>query len=403
MSASTAARREANEEFLAGHVADVYDRLTEGMRRSLRARELVYAAAEAYPGLVPTEAEVAAERGRLQRDKADLEIDQGIFLAHVLALRPAGLHLMHSMRRPLAEAERRLDDFRRSGSADLGSWRLDRQDNIGLLTNQHTRYLNAEDGESNHQLELLVDLLLLDDTIEVGVLRGGPVAHPKHAGRRVFSSGLNLTALYHGQISVVDFMVERELGLNNKMYRGHSLPEFRISDLEDSDEKPFIAAVEGWAIGGGCQWLLMMDRVLAERGAYFNLPARKEGIVPGSANLRLARFVGDRVARQAIFFNRDFVAESPEGRMLCDEVVEAGQMDAAIERSCVEIVSAGRVSLVANRRMLRLGQETLDQHRVYMANYAREQAAALYSPGLIANLERNWDARSRSLKEPAAG
>ncbi len=391
-------RRQANEQFLSAHVAEVYDQLTDGMTRSLRARELVYAAAEAYPGLVPTEAEIAAERGRLQKDKLGLEIDQGVFLAHVLAHRPAGLHLMHAMRRPLPEALRLSDEFRGSGSADLGSWRLDREDGVGVLTNQHTRYLNAEDGESNRQLEVLVDLLLLDDQIEVGVLRGGPVDHPKHAGRRVFSSGHNLTALYHGQIALVDFMVERELGLNNKMYRGHSPAEFRTGDLEESVENRSTAAVEGWAIGAGCQWLLIMDRVIAERGAYFNLPARKEGIVPGTASLRLPRLVGGRPARRAIFFNRDFPADSAEGRMLCDEVVEPGQVDEAIERGCREIRSAGRVSLVANRRMLRIGQETLDQHRVYMANYAREQAAAMYSQGLIENLERNWDARRRSLK-----
>jgi (3,5-dihydroxyphenyl)acetyl-CoA 1,2-dioxygenase len=383
-------------------VADVYDRLTDGMTRFRRARDLVYAAADAYPGLVPTEAAVIAERDRAQRDKSGIEIDQGIFLAHVLAQPVAGRHLMHAMRRPLPEAESRLDEFRRTGRADLGAWRADRQGNVGVLTNQNTRYLNAEDDESNRRVEVGVDLLLLDDQVEVCVLRGGPVDHPKHAGRRVFSSGLNLTALYYGRISVVDFMIERELGLNNKMYRGLSTAGFRLNDFEEGVEKPFIAAVEGWAIGGGCQWLLIMDHVIAERGAYFNLPARKEGIVPGLANLRLPRFVGDRLARQAIFFNRDFSADSPDGRMLCDQVVDAAGMDRAIEDACREITSAGITSLTANRRMLRQGQETLEQHRLYMANYAREQAYAMYSDGLIANLERNWNAREKRLKDAPA-
>ena len=56
-----------------------------------------------------------------------------------------------------------------------------------------------------------------------------------------------------------------------------------------------------------------MDRVIAEAGSYFNLPARKEGIVPGCANLRLPRFVGERATRQAIFFNRDFARRQPRG------------------------------------------------------------------------------------------
>ena len=56
-----------------------------------------------------------------------------------------------------------------------------------------------------------------------------------------------------------------------------------------------------------------MDRVIAETVSYFNLPARKEGIIPGAATLRLPRFVGERLARQAIFFGREFMAGTPEG------------------------------------------------------------------------------------------
>ena len=80
--------------------------------------------------------------------------------------------------------------------------------------------------------------MLLDDRIEVGVLRGALATHPKHAGRRIFGSGLNLTQLYHGRISLVEFMFERELGAVSKLFRG---------------DKPWIAAVEGFAIGGACQ------------------------------------------------------------------------------------------------------------------------------------------------------
>ena len=125
--------------------------------------------------------------------------------------------------------------------------------------------------------------MLLDDSIEVGVLRGAPATHPKHAGRRIFGAGINLTHLYHGKISLVEFMIERELGVVSKMYRGHDLGDPAGGVLEDRREKPWIAAVESFAIGGACQWLLVMDRVIAEQGSYFNLPARKEGIIPGCA------------------------------------------------------------------------------------------------------------------------
>ena len=97
----------------------------------------------------------------------------------------------------------------------------------------------------------------------------------------------------------------------------------------DSIEKLWISAVETFAIGGGCQILLATDFNIAGRDAYLTLPARKEGIIPAMANLRLARFVGDRIARQAIMYERRIDCDSEVGRMICDEVIDPAEMDAA--------------------------------------------------------------------------
>ena len=99
----------------------------------------------------------------------------------------------------------------------------------------------------------------------------------------------------------------------HKIFRGHWRSESYDEQFEDYVEKPWIAAVEAFAIGGGCQLLCVMDRVLAEPGSYFNLPASKEGFIPGAANLRLPRLVGIKLAREGIFFERVFHADTPEG------------------------------------------------------------------------------------------
>ena len=394
---ATAEARAERERELPRRIEGIYEELTEGFTLSLRASELVYAAADRRPELLPSRAAIATERELLQKDKQGLEIDQGIFLAHVLAHPRCGPHLLHAMAQPRAEAPGALQELRGTGAVDLGPVRVDRDGAIGVVTTQNHAFLNSEDDASVAALEIAVDLVLLDDRIDVGVLRGGPATHPKYAGRRIFGSGLNLTHLYHGKISLVEFMVERELGALTKMYRGHDLGDPFEPVFETRREKPWIAAVEAFAIGGACQILLVMDRVLAEGGSYFNLPARKEGIVPGAANLRLPRFVGERPTRQAIFFNRDFAADSPVGRLLADEVLPGPDLDAAIERAAADVMSAGATSLAANRRQLRIAQEPLDVFRRYMAAYAREQAYCFYSPTLIDNLERNWDARRRRL------
>ncbi len=378
-------------------VEAVYEALTGGYRETIRVEELVFRAAEEYPGLLPTREQIAAERQLKQSQKAGCELQQGEFLAHLLARPRPGTHLVHAMLRPRRESLAKLDEFRSTGRADLGLATVERIGGAGHVNLRNPRFLNAEDDGATAALEIGVDLVLLDPACQVGVLRGAIVDHPRYAGRRVFNAGINLTHLYHGRISFVDFMIARELGLVAKIQRGLWLSDDWESGLEDTAEKPWIAAVESFAIGGGCQLLLVMDRVIAERGAYFTLPARKEGIVPGNANQRLPRFVGDRVARQAILFERAFPVDEPETAALCDRVVDRDRMDAAIADDAEQLVSSGPTAAAANRKLLRLGQEPLDQLRRYMAVYAREQSRCLYDPALIANLERNWNAAGRRL------
>jgi thioesterase DpgC len=70
-------------------------------------------------------------------------------------------------------------------------------------------------------------------------------------------------------------------------------------------------------------------------------------------------------------------------------------MDDALATIVEGLTGSGLVSAVGNRCQIRIGQEPLDLFRGYLARYAREQAACHFSSGLIANLERHWNAQSR--------
>src|SRR5262249_39369093 len=154
---------------------------------------------------------------------------------------------------------------------------------------------------------------------------------------------------YHGKIPFLWF-VRRELGVVNKLYRGVAREDMIPDDVSgQTAEKPWIGVVEEFAIGGHCQYLLTMDYVLAARGAYMTLPARKEGIIPGAANLRMPRLTGERIARQAIMYERRLDCDSPEGRLICDEIVEPSGMDAAIDVVVQTLTGSGVVSVAANR------------------------------------------------------
>ena len=70
---------------------------------------------------------------------------------------------------------------------------------------------------------------------------------------------------------------------------------------------------------------------------------------------------------------------------------ELGQLDQE-----PDAVLAASGAIGDNNGVLRIGEEPLDLFRRYCSAYARDQAYCCFSPALIANLERNWDAKNRS-------
>jgi thioesterase DpgC len=233
-------------------------------------------------------------------------------------------------------------------------------------------------------METAVDLALLDPDVRVGLLRGGEMSDPRYRGKRVFSAGVNLKALHAGRISLVDFLLRRELGYISKLMRGIIVAD-EACWHSPVVQKPWVAAVDGFAIGGGMQLLLVFDHVIVASDAYLSLPAAQEGIVPGAANFRLTRSIGPRLSRQIILGGRRIWASEPAARLLVDEVVEPSEMDAAIERSLERLRNP---AVVANRRMLNLAEEPPDAFRLYIAQFAVQQALRLYSEDVIGKAGR---------------
>ncbi|MDO8298201.1 enoyl-CoA hydratase/isomerase family protein [Lacisediminimonas sp.] len=393
---------DGSRRFFRQHIVTLYKDLTKDGAISLRVGDLVYQAAARLPGILPTQAEVDAEGELMQKDKDGLEINQGLFISQVMSNRETGYHLSRSMLRPMAESLQHLDEFVRNGKIDLGTVRIEVEGPTAYVYLHNERYLNSEDDTTVGPLEMAIDLVLLHPDVRMGVLRGSVVEHPKYKGKRVFCSGINLTRIYQGKQTYLSFLY-RAFGMHAKLYRGILVTDEPDSlnapqyEPEETQEKLWVAVVDTFAIGGGCQLLLVVDYVIAETKAYFSLPARKEGILPGSSNMRLQRYIGERIARQAIMFDKSFQADSAEGRLLANEVVEPEKIDQAV-RDCVEnAIGSGMVSAGGNRKAMRIQTESVEMFRSYMATYAYEQAFCSLSEQLIANLEKHWNAKERKL------
>lgn len=380
--------RAARHAFLARHADAVYDVLTAGRTRRPRLTDLAAQAAVRFPGLVPDAAQLAEERGRLQAHKEGREIDQGIFFGALLRSSTAGTHLIESMLRPTPGSADSLAEFRRTDRLELPAVLLERRGEAAHVTFRNGHCLNAEDNRLIAGLETAIDVALLDDRVRVGVLRGGPVTHPRHAGKRVFSAGINLKELHAGAISFVDFLLGRELGYVNKLARGLLREDPAAGGATAG--KPWVGVVDSFAIGGGMQLLLVLDRVIAEEGAFLSLPAADEGIVPGLGNLRLTRLTGARTARQIILSGRRIHTADPAAPLLVDEVLPTAALDGAAERAVRELAGP---AVAANRAMLTLAEEPLESLRGYLAEFAVVQARRIHSPDVIAKTERH---RARS-------
>lgn len=375
----------ARANFLLPNVRKVYRALTNDFREHVTIVELCARGASTYPALLPAMSQVAAERALPVDKREGRELSLASFVSAFLGDAECGRHLLASMRRPSQQAECHVPEYASRGALHFGLVTMERRGAAAIITLQNGDCLNAEDLELLTQLELAVDIALLSEEVRVGVIRGGVMTHPKYRGRRVFCAGINLHKLHLGQIPIVEYLLSREMGLIEKIRRGLSLDQnsgyerFRY-------EKPWIGVIEGFAIGGGFQMVLNFDKVIAADDVYFSLPAAHEGIIPGSANLRLARQVGSKLARRIVLLGERINAESENGRLICDEVVGQGSIDAAIDYAIDEL---SHEAVVANRHMLNISDEPEDYLLAYLAEFCTVQAERALSKDVIEKA-RNW-------------
>jgi enoyl-CoA hydratase len=122
-------------------------------------------------------------------------------------------------------------------------------------------------------------------------------------------------------------------GADIKEMQGKSFPETYLEDFITSWDrvasrrKPIIAAVAGFALGGGCELAMMCDIIIAADNAKFGQPEIKLGVMPGSGGTqRLARMVGKAKAMDLVLTGRTMDAAEAERSGLVSRVVPAAEL-----------------------------------------------------------------------------
>lgn len=123
--------------------------------------------------------------------------------------------------------------------------------------------------------------------------------------------------------------------------------------------KPIIAAVAGYALGGGCELAMICDFIIAAKNAKFGQPEITLGVMPGmGGSQRLTRFVGKSKAMDMCLTGRMMDAEEAERSGLVSRIVETDQLLDEAMKAAEKIASFSRPSVLMNKEAVNRVYET---------------------------------------------
>jgi enoyl-CoA hydratase/carnithine racemase len=139
---------------------------------------------------------------------------------------------------------------------------------------------------------------------------------------------------------------------------------------------PMIAAVDGFALGGGCEVALCCDLIIASASAVFGLPEVGLGLVPGGGGTQLLpRRIGLNGAADLIFTGRSVAADEALRIGLADRLVPEGAARDSAQELAEEIAAKSPISLRAAKRALRRGIDVDLANGLELESQAWEEAA----------------------------
>ncbi|MBC7209288.1 enoyl-CoA hydratase [Pseudomonas mosselii] len=230
---------------------------------------------------------------------------------------------------------------------------LDIHGKVGLITLNRPQALNALNAHIVGEINLALDQLEKDPNIGCVVLTGSAKA---------FAAGADIkemAELQYPQIYVEDL--------------------FSDSDRIANRRKPIIAAVSGFALGGGCELAMMCDFILAADNAKFGQPEINLGVLPGMGGTqRLTRAVGKAKAMELCLTGRLMGAEEAERAGLVARIVpQAELVEEALKVAATIASKSIPVSMMVKESVNRAFEVTLSEgvrfeRRVFHAAFATE-------------------------------
>jgi 3-hydroxypropionyl-coenzyme A dehydratase len=211
---------------------------------------------------------------------------------------------------------------------------IDLQNDIAILKINRPEALNAMNLDVIHELTRAIDLISVDQGVKVLIITG--------SGERSFCAGADIS-----------YMVDIDAVTAEKYA---SSAQSMLNKIEKM-EKPVIAAINGFALGGGCELALVCDIRIASDNAKIGQPEVTIGIPPGwGGTQRLLRIVGPAKAKEMIFTGKMISASEAENMGLVNILVtlsdeDKSKIDSSIDQNNVKEKNTA-LSKILNNKLL---------------------------------------------------
>jgi enoyl-CoA hydratase len=210
---------------------------------------------------------------------------------------------------------------------------VERRDAITVLTVSRPEVLNALNRETLGEIEDFAHRFREDPDQGALIVTG--------AGEKSFVSGADIN-----ELAVLDPRGAEELSRSGQ----------RVLDALERSPKPVLAAVNGYAFGGGCEFALACHIRIASDNAVLGLPEVSLGVIPGyGGTQRLARLVGPGRALELILSGRRVKADEAERIGLVNRVVPRGELMGEVVKLAESILKNGPLALSAALEAVRRG------------------------------------------------
>jgi enoyl-CoA hydratase len=220
-------------------------------------------------------------------------------------------------------------------------------DQMALITVNRPEVRNALDLQTVNELHAVIRAVSDSDRIGAAILTG--------IGDKVFVSGADI----------------RDIRARNKMDALRGINSRLFKAVEDC-AKPLIAAINGYALGGGFELALSCDIRICTENAKFGLPEVSLGIIPGAGGLyRLFRISGLGVAKELILTGDTIDAQRASQCGIVSQIVPKEKLLITAQDICKKILSRGPLAVRLAKRSLNLVPQLTTEAAMALDEYAQ--------------------------------